>query len=71
MNIFSEAIKVQAHLLLKMMYDALGTRGMWNGILILLIPKGPAIVSAKTRETRNKIGCPTASGKGCGSGRSN
>jgi hypothetical protein len=39
-NIFSEAIKVQAHLSVKMMYDAFGTRGMWNGVLILLIPQG-------------------------------
>jgi hypothetical protein len=39
-NIFGEAIKVQAHLSLKMLYDALGTRGMWNGVLILLIPQG-------------------------------
>jgi hypothetical protein len=37
-----------------MLYDALGMRVLWHGILILLIPKDPAVVSAKTREQGTK-----------------
>jgi hypothetical protein len=28
-NVFSETINLQAHFALKMLYDALGTRGLW------------------------------------------